>query len=383
VFNSGFGVSNAPRQPKPSPGGGMMGMGMNQPPPPPKADDGKATSLLNVLQIAWDNGQIVWDQYNPHPEFGDVPREFLFVSPRSGVETAFSPNSDITKGLQEILAAFSGTLRPRRNSNVQFEPLLRTGVHSGLLDWEEFTEQSFDFQRMAPVAQLSPTRAYFEDSDSHVLAAHITSEADPKLNVVYVADIDLISDWFFMQRERQDIGLQLDNVAFVLNAVDVLAGDDSFLELRRRRAQHRTLKAVESLTSQFREERQAREETADAEAKKQLEAARERFKTQREEIEKDPNLDERTKEVMLRNIQATEERRLQVDEANIERAKQKEIDTIKARTERQVRQTETWIRYLAVLVPPIPAILLGLVILSRRLANERRDIADERRAQRR
>lgn len=380
VFNSGFGVNNAPRQPKPSPGG-MFG-GMNRQPPPPKADDGKATTLLNELEIAWDNGQIVWDDYNPHPEFGEVPREFLFISPRSGVETAFNPDSDVTRGLQEILSAFSGTIRPRRDSNRKFEPLLRTGTSSGLLDWDEFTQQSFDFTRMAPTAGLSPVRAYFVDPDAHVVAAHITAEGDTKLDVIYVADIDLISDWFFLQRERADVGLNLDNVTFVLNAVDVLAGNDSFLALRGRRPEHRTLKAVENLTAAYREERQRQEEAADEEADKQLEAARERFKKQREQIENDASLDERTKDLMLRNIQATEQRRLEVDEANIEREKQKEIDSIKAHTERQIRETESWIRYAAVLVPPIPAILLGVIMLSMRVADERRDIARERLAKR-
>jgi len=383
VFNSGFGVSNAPRQPKPSPGGMFGGMGgMNRQPPEPKADDGRATSLLNVLEIAWDNGQIAWDDYQPHPEFGEVPAEFLFISPGSGVETAFNPESDVTSGLQEIMAAFAGTLRPRRDANSEFEALLRTGTKSGLLDWDEFTRQQFDFTRMSPTAALAPIRPYFVDPDAHVLAAHITADGDSKLNAIYVADIDLISDWFFQQRERADIGLQLDNVTFVLNAVDVLVGNDAFLSLRGRRARHRTLEAVESLTATYREERQREEEAADKSADEKLEAARERFDQQREEIENDPSLDERSKTQMLSNIKAVAERKLEVDEAKIQRDKQKEIESIKARTDRQVRETESWIRYLAVLVPPIPAILLGIVILTMRLAEERRDIATERRAKR-
>ena len=41
-------------------------MGMQQPQAPPKADGGKATSLLDALQIAWQYDEIVWDEYQPH-----------------------------------------------------------------------------------------------------------------------------------------------------------------------------------------------------------------------------------------------------------------------------------------------------------------------------
>ncbi len=72
-----------------------------------------------------------------------------------------------------------------------------------------------------------------------MLAAHLTSENDNpyKLNVVYVADVDLISDWFFVMRNLGELNLHFDNVPFVLNAVDVLAGDRTFLDLRQRRTQ--------------------------------------------------------------------------------------------------------------------------------------------------
>ena len=41
---------------------------------------------------------------------------------------------------------------------------------------------------------------------------------------IYVADIDMISDFFFQQRSMQNIeNIEFDNVTFVLNAVDFLA----------------------------------------------------------------------------------------------------------------------------------------------------------------
>ena len=48
--------------------------------------------------------------------------------------------------------------------------------------------------------------------------------------------------------------LDVDNVTFVLNALDALAGDDSFIEIRKRRPQHRVLAEIEDRTEDAREE---------------------------------------------------------------------------------------------------------------------------------
>jgi ABC-2 type transport system permease protein len=382
VFNSGFGVSNAPRQPKPRPGG-MFGGGMGSPPPEQKADGGKTTSLLRALDIAWQYDEIVWDHFNPHMEFfAVVPDEFLFISPKSGTSSAFSQKSEVTSGLQEILAAFSGTIRPRDGSDFDFEALLRTGPDSGLMGWDEFTRSGFDFSRGGqPTARLAPEseRPRIIDKDAHVIAMHITSkEKDRKVNVVYVADVDLISDWFFYERSRGESNMNLDNVTFVLNAVDVLAGDKSYLELRKRRASHRTLQVVEAQTAQFVRERNEQQAKADADSKQKLDEEKKRFHAKIEELEKDTSLDDRTKVELIRNAQATAQRQVEVAEAHIERDKQAKIEDIRAKTKRQMRATEDRIRSIAVLIPPLPAIVLGIFILTRRLYQERRDITPDR-----
>ena len=67
-----------------------------------------------------------------------------------------------------------------------------------------------------------------------------------------VADIDMISNGLFQLREQSDGGedapFKFDNVPFVLNALDSLAGDERFLELRKRRPEHRTLVRFEERT---------------------------------------------------------------------------------------------------------------------------------------
>src|SRR5580704_335625 len=355
VFNSAFGVSQAPRLPKPAPGSqfGMMG-GMGRQPAPPKADEGKATSLLKVLHIYWDNGRVVWDAFNPHPEFVTLPEEFIFVSPKNGIGSAFSSSSEITSGLQEMLAAFAGEIQPLKEPGVKFEPLLRTSRRSGVMEWDEFTEQSFDFSHgFTPTVRIKEGRPHIQDQGGHVLAAHLTSEKDNpyKLNVVYVADVDLISDWFFVTRTLGELNLNFDNVPFVLNTVDVLAGDRTFLDLRKRRTELRTLTGVESQTAKFVEERIEMTKKADEEAKKKLKDAQGRFDEKREEINNNAQLSPPEKEEMIRRLKEGEERRLDVAKANIDRDKQLEIDNAKNAAERRIRETEHKIMIQAVLIP--------------------------------
>lgn len=375
VYGGGRGIQNAPRMPKPSPGGGMFGM--QQPPSTPKADEGRLTPLLNLLQIRWDNGQVVFDYFNPHPEFAEVVRpELIFISPKSGTAGAFSQNSSITSGLQEILTFFPGSIRPLTNMTLNFEPLLKTGPNSGLLEWGQITSPFFNSVRITQ----EPPRVI--DKYGHVLAAHITStDKSPvkDINVIFVADADLISDELFNIRERQAFGLKIDNVTFLLNCVDQLAGDDSYIKLRKRRSKLRTLTLVERETSVFVKERNAEREKATENAEEKLKEARDRLKAERDKIIKDTTIDGNTKQQMLRMAEENESRRLEVDEANIEREKQRQIEKIKAQTERQIRTIEDRIRWYAILVPPFPAILLGICFLFFRLKNENQNISPDRR----
>jgi ABC-2 type transport system permease protein len=391
AFNSpsGFGVTQAPRLPKPAPGSQFGMMGQMRQPAPPKADDGKATSLLDALNLAWDNGRAVWDAFNPHPEFATVMPEFIFISPKSGTRGAFDPSSEITSGLQEMLAAFAGEIRPMRNSDsVKFEPLLRTSPHSGYLEWEEYTEQGLDFSHgFTPTARLREDRPHLLDprGGALVLAAHITADTPEnpyKLNVVFVTDIDLISDWFFYNRSHgSDSNLDFDNVTFVLNAVDVLAGDKTFLDLRKRRPELRTLTGVEKRTAKFVQDRIDKTKEADDEAKKLVQKAQHQFDDKRVAIEKDPKLSPPEKEELIHRLKEGEERRFDVAKVEIDRGKQQEIDEIKNATERRIRETEHQVMAIAVLVPPIPAIVLGLVVLIMRWLREQRYIAPERRVE--
>ncbi len=372
AFNPGM----APKQPKPRQGGMMMG----GPPPEMKADGGKATSLVNLLGIQWQYDQVVWADTIMllHPEYAEVVRpEMVAISKKSGVDSAFNNSSDITSGLQELLMFFAGTVRPREGSKLKFEPLLRTGKNAGLLDWDDFVRPG-----MFGGVDIIDNPRRRSDETAHVVGAQIKSEdgdKENKINVIYIADADIISDWFFMVRERRMYGLDLDNVTFVLNAVDSLAGDQAYIDLRKRRPKHRTLTAVEKRTEKFVKQSLEEREAAAEEAKKKSEAEKEKFKQKREKIEKDDTLDEIAKLQQLALAKQEEERKVEVAEAQIEQEKQKKLDEIRAREKREVRGIEHFFSRIATILPPIPALILGFFVWLRMLQNEQREVPPMRR----
>lgn len=369
-----FNLPLAPKQPKPRAGGNPM---MGGAPPEPKADGGKATSLVNLLGIQWNYDEIAFDHavMRLHPEYADAVRpEMVAVARTAQNQSAFGEKNEITSGLQEVLLIFPGTIQPRENSKYNFEPLLRTNkLDSGLVGWDDLVDSNFFG------VQIRDDLRYPQGTDAHVLAAKITgTNGNDRVNVVYVADADMISDWFFTVRERKLYNLNLDNVTFVLNAVDDLVGDPSFMALRKQRAKLRTLSRFDRVKEVYlRESNEERVKAAD-EAKAALESARERLGAEVKKIQADESLDEISKLQQLMMAQSTEERRIKVEEANIEQEKDRKLAVIKNRTERQVRLVEQRYTSLAAFLAPLPALLLGLWVWVVRKLNEEREIIPSR-----
>ena len=67
------------------------------------------------------------------------------------------------------------------------------------------------------------------------------------INVIYVADIDLLSTPFVRIRAQpdQEVRFRFENVTFVLNVIDALAGENAFLDIRKRKTKYSTLRVIE------------------------------------------------------------------------------------------------------------------------------------------
>ena len=82
------------------------------------------------------------------------------------------------------------------------------------------------------------------------------------------------------------------------------------------------------------------------------------------------NIDERTKAIMAKSAQEAESRRFSVRKQQIEREKKKETDKIETEHLRAVDEVQNSIRLAAILLPPLPALLMGLFIFARRRKRE-------------
>ncbi len=376
-------VSNpeiSPEIPK-KPPGGMFGGG---PPPEPK---GSLAPLLDALGLDWPSNQIVWNPYNPHPLIQISDQELVFIGPGSNAEEPFNPKQVITSGLQEVLLFFPGLLRPKGGPGPEMIPLLQTNDRGGTLAFNEIVQQNF-----MGIAGTNPYREYIPTGKSYILAARFTGKAAPdeaeaaskdakkadkaaeslraEVRAVAIADLDLVSEQILELRRSGNENFVFDNVTFVLNCVDVLAGDESMVGLRKHRKQHRTLTRVEKITQKFIDDGQDQVKKAEEQAKVELNSAQKRLDDKVDALKNNKSLDVRTKQIMLDNISDVEKRRLDVEKASIEDDKRRAILESKADMERTIRSVQNNIRYLAIGIPPLPALVLGLVVLGVRLKRE-------------
>jgi ABC-type transport system involved in multi-copper enzyme maturation permease subunit/ABC-type uncharacterized transport system involved in gliding motility auxiliary subunit len=345
---------------------GMRGMGPTQ--PEPKGDLGP---LLESLNLEWPVDRIVWADYNPHRSY-EFPPEYVFIGPSNGAKAPFGKDR-ISSGLQEVFLAFPGLLRNRdMPGKPEVTPLLQTGPDGGTLTFDEAIERG-----PLGMSDLRPARPHFGSGDAYTLAAHVRGKEPESggrpIHVVAIADLDLISDSMFALRRRPVESLDefdFDNVTFLLNAVDVLAGDDRFLDLRKRRPRHRTLTTLEAETRAFVERARAEQKKAEEDADARLAKAQEALDKAVAEISNSKEYDARTKESMVLYRESVERQRLKAATAEIEAEKRQAIERSKQEQEAAVAAIENRVRAQAITLTPLPPLVLACVVFFLRASRE-------------
>ena len=329
--------------------------------------------VLDVLGVDWQRDLIAWDRYNPHPQFRQLPPEVVFVGAGSGAARAFNPEQPVSAGLQEVVLLYPGVLKAAEGSATEFTPLLETGKDSGTAMWNRLV------QRTIFGVQLATNLPHEPDEESYVTAARVEGkEGDKPIRAIVIADVDMMGEQFFELRRQGVENLNFDNVTFLLNSVDQLAGDESFIALRKRRPRHRTLEAVEAQTRGYEERRLADTQESEATAQKRLEEAQGRLDKAVEALQQRADLDAQTQRIMINNLQNVENRRLQVARKNIEDEKERQIERSRADMEASIRGIQNTIKVLAVALPPIPAFVLFVLVALRRLRREKIGVSLDR-----
>jgi ABC-2 type transport system permease protein len=331
------------------------------------------TPLLKALSVEWRRDRVVWSDWNPHPSLRSLPAEIVFVGEGSKAAMPFQKKDEVTSGLQEMVLLYAGTLRARGDPDVQFTPLLETGKDAGLDAWNDLVETDpFGGYTLVRGVPHGPA------NESYTLAARVRRHGSPPLNAIVVADTDFFGEQFFDLRRRGIEGLNFDNVTFILNAVDDLAGERSFIALRKRRPRYRTLEALEARTRQFEEKRRAETQQASAIADQRLREAQARLDAAVKALEARGDLDEQTRQLMISQVQAAESRRFSVARANIEDERLRQIEDARGEMESSIRGIQNGIKLLAISLPPVPAFLLAVALALRRWKRERARITEDR-----
>lgn len=349
---------------------------------------GDVQKMLREFGVNWPPAQVAWDSYRPHPEMAQMPPEVVFVGPGSGNPDAFNEKHPASAGLQELLMLYPGFLQAVTVPGLRFTSLAQTGRLAG-------SESFFEFVRPSPSGMtMNLGLAHQPEGQAYVLAADISPEAggpiaagptsapppaSTRAHLIVIADLDFISDPFFDLRSSGPATASFDNVTFFLNCIDVLARDESFISLRKRRPRHRTLERVEAQTRIFIEQRSREEDQAQKDADAAIDEAKNRMKQIVDRVAARRDLDAQAKDIMARNLEETESRRLAVLQTNINIAKDSRIQAGRERMEGQVRRIQGTIRTVAVLAPPLPVLLLGGIIFIRRHRREREGAAAMRR----
>ena len=392
-------------------GGGPMAMMQQQ--NQPKGDLGQLWDVLG-LELAAGSGRplmgqmgsspyVVWQDYNPHPKL-ELPSEFVFIDAElgeadGGASRSFNQENPITRGLQEVLFPFPGALSKDDKVNLEWTPLVITGTRSGTIEVEQVLGNRGDMRQLRifekPGSQAMVLAAAVDrelpGTQSVTESEKESSDGDTTLvRAIVVADIDLMGPQIFGLRNRPDevFGLNFDNVTFVLNVLDTLSGDERFLEIRKRKPKHRTLERIEDTVADAREmadmqrqkyitEFDKAEQGANAEMQKEVGE----FEKKIEDMESGGNTDRQAAMQAVQQLasrQRLAQRRLDTKLEQLKRKRDAEIEQVERSLEATIRREQDWQKWLAVMLPPIPPLVVAFFVFFRRRAQEREGVAKSR-----
>jgi ABC-2 type transport system permease protein len=344
---------------------------------------------------------IVYQDYNPHPQLEDLlEREFVFIDAtlQDDKRGGFDAKQPATAGLQEVMFPFAGGLEKIGGADVVFTPLVQTAAGlSGTikLDDAERAMSSGSRQSLRQMLGLYEKR----QDDGLVLAALVEGRAAAPadggaaakpVRAVVVADIDLLSGLFFGLRTRGDetFNLDFDNVELALNLLDTLAGDDRFIEIRKRKPKHRTLERIEDAVAGARQRADDQRALFVAEFDKAERAANDAmkqevgaFEKKIQELQTQGNADRQAAMQAIQQLAASQQlaqRKLTTKIEKLERQRDAEVAKVERELEATVRREQDRQKWLAVLLPPIPPLVVAFFVFFRRRAQEREGVATSR-----
>jgi len=220
-------------------------------------------------------------------------------------------------------------------------------------------------------------------------------EGEKPIKAVYVADVDCLTRTFVDLRNRppmlEEIKFQFQNITFVLNAIDVLAGETNYPQIRRHVPSFSTLRLVEEQADIARQEEATKRSEfsknfneAIAKAEEENSKAERDFKDRIEKLFKDGMLDaSKFQDLQQLQIEAAMRqqntaKRFKVEKDRLQRERDTGIRNARREADEAIAKIQNYYKLLAVFVPPIPPLLVGIIVMVSRRLREREGISKNR-----
>ena len=291
------------------------------------------------------------------------------TSRSSGFDNSSVSKDVITAQLDSINMATAGSLKPlsdnKAGSKLKFEPLIHTSAQAGLLP----------AQRLAMMADASSLRDGFRPTGQFVVAARVSGDATSAyaagppegvtaapealkasakpLNVIVIADSDLLSDFmwgqqanFFGQAIFQPFA---NNGELVWNALDNLAGSNDLISIRGRASYSRPFDRVDDLRRE-----------ADAQFRAKEMQLRDRAHPDRGDPGQAAEHNRAAAKPYSRRTSAREIERFRQEQLRM----RKELRAVKAGLESDIKSLGTWIKVINILLVPLLFACLALLVAS-------------------
>ncbi len=367
-----------------------------------------------VMREQQDFPWIVWQlsSENPYPRDSilDQPERVVVRDENSDINALFSSHP-VTDGIDELYFQYVGYIRPSGNSTLKFEPLVKTSNAGRILLYDWLTagnseslrnnargsaNASYCVSAHIPGPNATDAPSFALEETNKIAAAPINGPSKANTNVIYICDIDVLADLFVESRNypiRNGIQYRFQNMAFVLNAVDAMAGEEEYLGIRNRKERHVTLRVVENTT-----------EDAMGKVYQATQNFEKDFTIARNEIQQDLESSLRPLADQIRDMQARQARGERIDTMDLtakqqifnqlrqeqtgkfqrlveelENERRENLRSIQLDAELEIQEKQRNFKLAAVIIPPIPPLLVGLIVFTRRRLREREGISKARR----
>ncbi len=344
---------------------------------------------------------LVWQRYNPYKRDAslDVPERLIINNDEDNISASdpqISQAYSATRGIGELLFDFAGSFSSRPDSPYEIEPLV-IARNAGKISVETYQQASRISERA-----LELQRGSVLPDSNLILAARISSrlEADDvapgDVNVIYVADVDILSDESIVVRNspvQRGIEYRYENVAFVLNLIDSLTLNREFIDVRNRRERYMTLRHVDETIRVATEESDDELQEYEKDYQTRMTNAQTTAQAQVADLERDVRkmLDARSqgqevdvvaleaKQKLLELSVRNENEKLQRINEEMINERNEMVRSTRLTAELKIQEIQRRYKLAAVLIPPIPPLVLGLIVFTRRRLREREGISKARR----